>query len=85
MDGNGYEDGEERHHTPSLRATPLKRGSVGSRGGLGLVERKGDEWTAAALLRLAVTVGGAVREMGNLRWLTEKEEGGRGLKAGKSK
>jgi hypothetical protein len=23
---NGYEDGEKRHHTPSLRATPLKRG-----------------------------------------------------------
>jgi hypothetical protein len=48
MDRNGYEDGEERRHTPSLRATPLKRGSVGSRGGLGLVERKGYEWTAAA-------------------------------------
>jgi hypothetical protein len=50
--------GRERHHTPSLRATPLKRGSVGRRGRLGLVERKGDEWTAAALVRLAVTVGG---------------------------
>jgi hypothetical protein len=49
MDRNGYEDGEERRHTPSLRATPLKRGSVGSRGRLGLVERKGEEWTAAAL------------------------------------
>jgi hypothetical protein len=31
---------------------------VESRGRLGLVERKGDEWTAAALVRLAVTVGG---------------------------
>jgi hypothetical protein len=36
--------------TPRRFAPPLSRGDLwGGGGGLGLVERKGDEWTAAAL------------------------------------